>query len=122
MVLSQLPDANVLASGLMTTDQTKSVWPARLATLLPFEMSHNLMEPSLPPEANILLSGLKAAEATKPGSLWSVARSFFVTTSHNLIVPSSLAEARILPSGLNTTDSTKLVCPTKLNVFLPVAT
>src|SRR5262249_6320382 len=115
-VLSQLPEARLLPSGLNDTDSTPSACPARVIRSFPAATSHSLIVWSPPPEARVLPSGLNAMVATAffpfPGS---AARSVPVSGSQSLIVPSNspLADARVLPSGLYATEFTQSVCPFK---------
>src|SRR5438445_6596995 len=70
MVLSQLPLASILPSGLKATESTTSECPARVRNSLPLATSQNLMVLSQLPLASILPSGLNATELTK--SEWPV--------------------------------------------------
>src|SRR4051812_41959743 len=83
IVLSPLPEARVLPSGLNTTDLTESVCPLRVASSLP-STSSNLMLLLLVPKARVLPSGLNATEYTWPqGFTLRENRSLRVGMSHS---------------------------------------
>src|SRR5262249_23029459 len=64
IVLSQLPLARVLLSGLNATEATTSVWPVRVAVVWPVFTSHNRAVLSWLPLAKVLPSRLNATEVT----------------------------------------------------------
>jgi hypothetical protein len=59
MVLSSLPEASVLPSGLKLTLLTDAVCPVRVVIGLPVARFQTLMVLSALPEASVLPSGLK---------------------------------------------------------------
>jgi hypothetical protein len=101
IVLSPLPEANALPSGLYATDNTPPVsppvWPWMVASSLPGAMPHSLIVLSQLPEARVLPSGLYTTATTDVPAVCPlrVVSSFPVATSHNLIVLSRLPEVRV---------------------------
>src|SRR5206468_1418882 len=85
-VLSQLPEATRLPSGLKATGSTKAVWPLRVAGLPTASTSHSLIVLSALPEASSLPSGLKATHRTTFACPVRVARFAPATAPHNFTV------------------------------------
>src|SRR5438128_103904 len=112
MVLSPLPEASILPSGLKATDQTSPAWPFRVTEkALGFATFHSLMVPSALPEASVSPSRLKATDQTPlawPSRV--TAKALGLATSHNLMVGSLLPETSVLPSGLNASALTQTPC------------
>src|SRR5512142_1743598 len=101
IVLSRLPEARVLPSGLMATLHKAPVCPVsgrpmgrRVAT------SHRRMVLSWLPETRVSPLGLNATLFTAPVCSVSGGPSGRSVASHSRIVLSLLPEARVLPSGL----------------------
>src|SRR5947209_6874510 len=99
MVLSKLPEANVLPSGLNVTLVTISVWPVRGEPICFGEAglatSHRMMDWSALPDARVLPSGLKATLYTVLVWPWrGVMRALREATSHRMMDLSTLPEAR----------------------------
>jgi hypothetical protein len=69
MVLSVLPEARILPSGLNATEVTEPAAPVRGWPMgLPVAASHSLIVPSALPEARSFPSGLNATELTEPAA------------------------------------------------------
>ena len=122
IVLSQLPEANVLPSGLNATEVTRIECPASVNMHLPVAASQSLTVLSSLPEARCFPSGLNATEVTRSECPASVPMHLPVAASQSLTVLSSLPEARRFPSGLNATEVTRIECPASVPMLLPVAT
>ena len=65
IVLSRLPVARVLPSGLNATDATPCACPVSVAVILPLATSHSLTVLSRLAEASVLPSGLNVTERTE---------------------------------------------------------
>gem|GEM_PF-6113664 len=66
MVLSALPEAKILPSGLNATLVTEPLCPVRVEITLSVDRFHSLMVLSSLPEAKVLPSGLNATLLTEP--------------------------------------------------------
>src|SRR5262249_8627529 len=95
MVLSPLPEANIVPSALNATHRPSPVCPLRVASSLPPATSQSLIVPSSHPEASVLPSGLKARAETWSACPLRVACSLPVATAQSLM---SLATRRPSPS------------------------
>jgi hypothetical protein len=104
IVVSPLPDAIFLPSGVKATEYTLPVWPFKVAVCVRVFTFQSLIVLSSPPtEANVLPSGLNARESTDSSCPLNVAVSMPDFTSHNLTVSSWLPEASVFPSGQKAT-------------------
>jgi hypothetical protein len=87
MVVSRLPEASNLPSGLIARDQMTSVWPVSLRSGgsgwpgAQAARSHNRTVLSTPAEASILPSGLTATLHTAPVCPWRSNSSLPVAAS-----------------------------------------
>ena len=122
IVLSTLPEASCLPSGLNSTLQTLPSWLSRVFRTFPVVTSQILIVLSTLPEASCCPSGLNPTLLTELSWPLRVFRSFPVVTSHKIIVLSSLPEASFLPSGLNSTLLTQSSWPSRVFRTFPVVT
>src|SRR5215472_1645564 len=124
MVLSSLPLARLLPSGLKATERTLpcSECPVRVRSSAPVETSHSFIVLSIPPLARVFPSGLKATALIKVDCHVRVRNTTPVESSHNFIVMSQLPLARIFPSGLKTTVVMNFECPVRVRNSAPVET
>src|ERR1700712_3843464 len=84
IVLSWLPEASVLPSGLNATELMARVCPFKVVLSLPALASQSLIVLSRDAEASILPSGLNATHDTHSVCPSRVARSLPVLTFHSL--------------------------------------
>src|SRR4051812_47175423 len=84
IVLSMLPEASVLPSGLYATETTGSECPVSVASSLPVCTSHSLIVLSKLPEASVVQSGLNATDNTESVCPLREACTFLVCTSHSI--------------------------------------
>src|SRR3989338_2984115 len=112
IVLSQLPDARVVPSGLKATDLTEEECPLSVFIAFPVSISQRIIFLSLLPDARILPSGLKATELISLLVCPSNFRiSLPVEASQSMRILSLPPDNIYLPSGENVTERTEPECP-----------
>src|SRR5262249_36516467 len=120
-VLSSLPEAMRLPSGLNATPLTHSVCPLRVRSSLPVAASPTSTGVSPLPAPTRMPTGRSAPRLTQSVCPFRERVSLPVAASHTFTVLSSLPEAMRLPSGLNATQVTHSVCPLRVRSSFPSA-
>ena len=119
-MLSSLPLASVIPSGLKATLLTGAVCPVRIAHCSPVAAFQRRIVLSALPLASVRPSGLKATLQTTDVCPASVLNCCLVVISHKRTVLSRLPLASVRPSGLNATLKTQFVCSLRVFSFSPV--
>ena len=104
-VLSSLPLAKVLPSGLKATEVTQSVCSVKLRRHSPVSTSQSFTVLSSLALAKVLPSGLKATELIQSSLCpFKGLRLSPSLTCHKEILPLASPDAKRVPSGLNATE------------------